>query len=154
MAKLPADAPPETPLDAPLDAFTGYLLKRAFNRVQDDLIRTLEPFGLRMLSFSALMVVAHTPDITQTQLGQALSVERSNVAVLLDGLEEAGLVTRNPVPGNRRAYALRVTLKGRRIADKAAEAVRTHESRLFATMPPADHAALRAALARFIAEGR
>ncbi|HSF63857.1 MAG TPA: MarR family transcriptional regulator [Paracoccaceae bacterium] len=153
MAKLPAEAPPEAPLDAPLGAFTGYLLKRAFNRVQDDLIRTLEPFGLRMLSFSALLVVARNPDITQTQLGQALSVERSNIAVLLDGLEESGLVTRNPVPGNRRAYALRATLKGRRTADKAAEAVRAHEARLFATLGD-DHAALRATLARFIADSR
>lgn len=153
MTKLPAPTPTDAPLDAPLGVFTGYLMKRAFNRLQDDLTRTLEPFGLRMLSFSALTVVAHAPDITQTQLGQALSVERSNVAVLLDGLEEAGLVTRNPVPGNRRAYALRVTLKGRRVADKAAAAIRAHEARLFAALGEADHTALRAALGRFIAAG-
>lgn len=151
MARLPAPTPAPLP-DDPLAQFTGYLLKRAFNRVQDDLARTLDPFGLRMLSFSALTVVARHPDITQTQLGQALSVERSNVAVLLDGLEEAGLVTRNPVPGNRRAHALRATLKGRRLADRAAEAVRAHEARLFASLGD-DHAALRATLARFIAAG-
>jgi DNA-binding MarR family transcriptional regulator len=134
-----------------LEQFTGYLMKRAFNVVQADLARVLEPFGLRMLSFSTLLVVVDQPDITQTQLAQALSVERSNIVVLLDALEEAGLLTRNPVPNNRRAYALRATLAGRRLAERAREAVAAHEARLFAVLSEAEHAALRRALGKLMA---
>lgn len=134
--------------DARLEQFTGYLMKRAFNVVQSDLARVLDPFGLRMLSFSTLMVVIDNPDITQTQLAQALSVERSNIVVVLDVLEEAGLLKRNPVPRNRRAYALRATLAGQRLAEKASRAVAEHEARLFSGLTASEHAVLRTALGR------
>jgi DNA-binding MarR family transcriptional regulator len=154
MTGTPADPSPEPGAtdggvsDARLEQFTGYLMKRAFNVVQSDLARVLEPFGLRMLSFSTLMVVIDNPDITQTQLAQALSVERSNIVVVLDTLEEAGLLNRNPVPRNRRAYALRATLAGQRLAEKACKAVAAHEARLFGGLSPAEHAVLREALGR------
>jgi DNA-binding MarR family transcriptional regulator len=137
--------------DGGLQQFTGYLMKRAFNIVQADLTRVLEPFGLRMLSFSTLIVVIEHPDITQTQLAQALSVERSNIVVLLDALEAAGLLSRNPVPHNRRAYALRATLAGQRLAERAQKAVAEHEARLFAVLSDAEHAALRRALGKLMA---
>jgi DNA-binding MarR family transcriptional regulator len=146
-AEPPKESQDREVSDARLERFTGYLMKRAFNVVQADLARVLEPFGLRMLSFSTLMVVIDNPDITQTQLAQALSVERSNIVVVLDVLEEAGLLNRNPVPRNRRAYALRATLAGQRLAEKAAKAVAEHEARLFGSLSPAEHGVLRQALA-------
>lgn len=153
MTEAKADLPTEGDVsdrvvsDARLQQFTGYMMKRAFNVIQSDLARVLEPFGLRMLTFSTLMVVIDNPDITQTQLAQALSVERSNIVIVLDMLEEAGLLNRNPVPRNRRAYALRATLSGQRLAEKACKAVAEHEARLLRTLTPAEHATLRMALA-------
>lgn len=157
MAKLPTKSSAARPRgdqsaerdvsDARLEQFTGYLMKRAFNVVQSDLARVLEPFGLRMLSFSTLMVVIDNPDITQTQLAQALSVERSNIVVVLDALEEAGLLNRNPVPHNRRAYALRATLAGQRLTERACKAVTEHEAQLFARLSADEHRVLRAGLA-------
>jgi DNA-binding MarR family transcriptional regulator len=143
---------PDPEADLRLRRFTGYLMKRAFNVVQDDLTRVLEQFDLRLLSFSALQIVVEFPDITQTQLAQMLDVERSNIVVVLDKLEDAGLLTRNAVPNNRRAYALRTTLAGRRLAEKAINAVAEHEARLFAGIDPDDLARMRAALAK-IAQG-
>lgn len=139
--------------DGGLGQFTGYLMKRAFNVLQADLTRVLEPFGLRMLSFSALMVVRENPDITQSQLAQALSVERSNVVLVLDALEEAGLVRRHAVRNNRRAHALAVTPAGRRLAEKARAAVAAHEARLFEDLAPEEQATLRTTLARIAEKG-
>lgn len=139
-------ATPQTAPDSPLDGLTGYLMKRAFSAVQDDLTRVLEPFGLRMLSFSALAVVADHPGISQSHLARALSVERSNMVLLLDGLEQAGLITRNAVPGNRRAHALRATAEGAELAVRALSAVRAHEARLFAPLSPAELASLHRSL--------
>ena len=150
MTKTKTDASQEPePVPAPrLRQFTGYLMKRAFNVVQEDLTRVLDQFGLRMLSFSALQVVVDHPDITQTQLAQTLDVERSNIVVVLDKLEESGLLTRNMVPNNRRAYALRTTLAGRKLAEKAMRAVEEHEAQLFAHMTAEELAQMRAALGR------
>lgn len=140
-----SDAPtsPDALADLVLGPFTGYLLKRAYNAVRDDLARTLDPFGLRMLSFSALMVVARQPGITQTQLSQALAMERSNVVALVDGLEAAGLLTRDPVPENRRAHALRPTRAGLARLDQAQAAVEAHEAAIFGRLAEGEEAILR-----------
>lgn len=137
--------------DSGLHAFTGYRMKRAFSLVQADLHTALAPLGLRMVSFSALIIVADNPGITQSRLAQTLAIERSNIVVVIDALEQAGLLTRKQVPHNRRAHALRATLAGLRMRDKACRAVEAHESRCFAALTEAEHDALRSALARLLA---
>ena len=132
--------------DENLRQFIGYNMKRAFLLVREDMARAIEPLGLRMMTFSALAIVVENPDISQTQLSQALSLDRSGMVVLVDDLENADLITRNRVPGNRRAYALRTTLKGQRVWKKADAAVRDHEARLFSNLNAEDLDRLRMTL--------
>ncbi len=139
---------PDAVSDAPLRAFVGYQMKRAFNAVQADLGRTLEPFGLRMLTYSALALIVENPGLRPSQLAQALAVERANVVVYVDQLEEAGWVTRAPAPGDRRAYALRCTLAGRRLYARAQKAVQAHDDRLLSGLSADEAAIVRKALAQ------
>lgn len=134
--------------DAALRQFVGYGMKRAFNVLQADLARTLEPLGLRMLTFSALSMIVENPGLRPSQLAAALSVERANVVVYVDRLEEAGWVTRAPCPDDRRAYALQCTITGRRVYDKAVEAVRAHDRRMLDGLREVEIAAVRKALMR------
>ncbi|WP_299048371.1 MarR family transcriptional regulator [uncultured Tateyamaria sp.] len=138
--------------DAALRQFVGYNMKRAFNVLQADLARTLEPFGLRMLTFSALSMIVENPGLRPSQLAGALSVERANVVVYVDRLEEAGWVTRAPCADDRRAYALQCTIAGRRVYDKAVAAVRAHDRRMLDGLRAVEIAAVKKALARI--EGR
>lgn len=128
--------------DAPLRNLAGYRLKRAFAVIQADLARVLEPFGLRMIPFSALLVVSRSPGLGQGHLAAALAVERSNLVAPLDGLVRQGLVRREPVPGDRRAMALVATEAGQALADAALEAVQAHESRLLSGVTASDLAAV------------
>lgn len=116
--------------DATLRSLAGYNLRRASNAVQSDLVEALAPFKLRMITFSALVLVVDNPGMRQSQLADALAIERSNLVVIVDDLEARDLVTRNPTPGDRRAYALRATLAGRRLCEKALRAVIAHETRV------------------------
>jgi len=133
--------------DAVLRDLVGYRMKRAFAVIQADLARVLDPFGLRMIPFSALMVIVRQPGIGQGQLAAALAVERSNLVAPLDGLEKRGLIRREPVPGDRRALALRPTRAGMALAEDALAAVRAHEARLMAGVAGADVTALMRACA-------
>jgi len=128
--------------DAVLRDLAGYRLKRAFAVIQADLQRVLAPFGLRMIPFSALLVIARNPGIGQGQLAAALAMERSNLVAPLDALARRDLIRREPVPDDRRALALMPTPAGTALADTAFEAVRAHEARLFADVSPDDLAAL------------
>ncbi|AXI48071.1 MarR family transcriptional regulator [Sulfitobacter sp. SK012] len=117
--------------DETLREFMGYHMKRAFNVVQADLSLTLKPFGLRMLTYSALVLIVDNPGLSQSQLAAAMDVERPNLVVIIDALEQRALIIRERVPTDRRAYALMATLAGRQLYDKAIAAVKAHEERVF-----------------------
>lgn len=138
--------------DAALRDFVGYGMKRALNTVQTDLTATLEPFGLRMLTYSALTLIVQNSGLRPSQLASALAVERANVVVYVDQLEQAGWVSRAPAPGDRRAYALQCTLAGRRLWNRADVAVRAHDARMLSGLSEEDVGVLRRALA--LIEGR
>lgn len=116
--------------DATMRNFVGYRMKRAFNVIQDDLARTLKPFELRMLTYTALVLIVDNPGMRQSQLADAMDIERPNLVVLLDELERRELIIRDRVPTDRRAYALKATLAGRQLYEAAVAAVTAHEERL------------------------
>lgn len=66
-----------------------------------------------------LATIADTPDITVSQLGQALSVHVSTASNQLDKLARAGLVERLRGDTDRRVVRLRLTDKGKDIVARA-----------------------------------
>ncbi|HCQ66962.1 MAG TPA: MarR family transcriptional regulator [Rhodobacteraceae bacterium] len=140
--------------DATLRGLVGYNMKRAFMAVSADLARTLAPFDLRMLTFTALTLVADNPGLSQSQLAQAMTVERPNLVVIVDELETRGLITRDRVPTDRRTYALRITVEGARLLAGAARAVGAHENLMMGGLAKAEEAALISTLNRIEASGK
>ena len=116
--------------DASLRQFTGYHMKRAYNVLRSDLARCLEPFGLRITTYSTLNLIVENPGVRQSELALALDIERPNMVVILDDLEQRGWVDRRRVETDRRAYALYATLSGQRVCKKAIAADRASEGRL------------------------
>lgn len=139
--------------DNTLREFSGYGMKRAFNAIQTDVNATLAPFDLRMVTFSALVVIVDNPGLRQSQLADLLSIERPNLVVIVDELERRELITRERATDDRRAYALQVTLAGRRLHDKALAAVRAHEARMTAGLTEAERAELIRMLGRIERNG-
>jgi DNA-binding MarR family transcriptional regulator len=140
--------PPTTISDETLRRFLGYHMKRAFNVVQADLTATLKPFDLRMLTYTALVLICDNPGLSQAQLASAMDIERPNLVVIIDELERRELINRNRVPTDRRAYALIPTLAGRRLCDQAVSAVEAHEAKLFAGLDKDMRAAMVAILSK------
>lgn len=132
--------------DATLRGFVGYHMKRAFNVIQADLTKTLKPLDLRMLTYSALVIIVDNPGLSQSQLAEAIDVERPNLVVIVDELEHRDLITRDRVPSDRRAYALVSTLKGRRLYETAIRAVTAHEAELLRGLDPVDRQTIVAAM--------
>ncbi len=66
--------------------------------------------------FNVLNLLADQPDgLTQSELGRALIVHRSNVTGLVDRLERRGLLVRRKPAGDRRAWRVELTPAGRRL---------------------------------------
>lgn len=151
--KKPADAP-DAISDATLRRLVGYSMKRAFMVIRADLGRTLDPFGLRMTTFTALTLISDNPGLSQTQLAQAMAVERPNLVVIVDELETRGLITRDRVPTDRRTYALSITPEGQDLLTRATEAVHAHENAIMGGISEAEEAALIATLTRIETSAR
>jgi DNA-binding MarR family transcriptional regulator len=128
--------------DRSLRAFVGYNMKRSYMTIQHDLLKCLEDFELRLSTFSALLLICDNPDMTQSQLALALNVERSGVVLLVDELESRDLISRNKVPTDRRSYALRATLAGMRLRDKAHARICAHEDALMNGLTETERAQL------------
>lgn len=133
---------PESLNDGSLRQFAGYNLRRAYLAIHDDLTRQLAALELRTITFSALCMIADNPDIIQSRLAEALSMERPNLVVVIDELEQRGFITRTRLASDRRAYALRVTLSGRRLCGKALKTIAAHEDRLLAVLDAAERRTL------------
>lgn len=135
-------------LDVTLRGFVGYAMKRAFLGIQSDLNRVLAPLNLRMMTFSALVVIADNPGLRPAHLAEALAVERPNLATLLAELEKDGLITRNPARDDGRALALHPTEAGCALCARAVTAVRAHEARITAALEQTERETLVRALQR------
>lgn len=142
-----APVPPDAASDAALSGLLGYRLRRAWLAVQSDLADTLRPFDLRMITFSALVLVEANPGLNQAQLARLMAVERPNLVMIIDEMERRGLIVRHRAHKDRRAYALDVTPEGRGLCQQAQAAVNAHEARLFAGLSQADRAAIETVLA-------
>ena len=60
--------------------------------------------------------------VSPTHLSQRQNVSKNTISVLLRGLEEQGLIERSPVPGDRRAFQIRLTDAGRTLVETTAPA--------------------------------
>lgn len=154
MGNVARDPRNEPVSDAALRGLVGYNLKRAFNAMQADLTRTLDPLGLRMITYSALALIVDNPGLRPSQLAKALTVERANVVAYVDQLEKAGWVERHPSETDRRAHALHSTLQGRRVYARAEAAVRVHDRKMLGGLRQVEIAALNKGLAAIEAQGR
>ncbi|MCU0829159.1 MAG: MarR family transcriptional regulator [Tabrizicola sp.] len=145
-----AEAPDQTAeTDRHLSAFIGYAMKRALSIVQADFARTLADYDLRAVSFSALSIIVGEPGLTQTQLADALQIERSNLVTIIDELAGRNLIIRAPVAQDRRRHALMPTTAGKQLAAAAQASAIDHERRLFACLTEGERAELQRILRKF-----
>jgi DNA-binding MarR family transcriptional regulator len=79
-------------------------------------IESLElPFSLTGARFTLLLTLYFARDnlLAQNEISRELSVSRTNITNLIDGLERDGLVERVPNPADRRVSYARLTDEGR-----------------------------------------
>ncbi|MFE1598052.1 MarR family winged helix-turn-helix transcriptional regulator [Methylobacterium sp. ID0610] len=115
---------------------------RSWRRAADAVVTA---YGLTEATALPLLLIGRLGgDPRQSALAEALGIEGPTLVRLLDQVEEAGLVTRQEDPTDRRAKVLRLTEAGRaRVGAIEAEFDRLR-ARLFADVPDEDlHAALR-----------
>jgi len=108
----------------------GFLLRRAQLSVLGRLIGALAPLELRPAQFSVLALIEANPDLGQSELCEALGIQRPNFVAMLDELESRGLTKRRPSRLDRRIKTLALTPKGTRVFRRAVTVHAANEARL------------------------
>lgn len=120
----------------PLLDLPGYSLRRAASAMMAEFGARLEPLQLRIADVSAMLVIAANADVTASQLGRMLDIQRANMVPLLNRLEAAGLLTRRPLDG--KSHSLHLTPAGDARLAEARKAIETFETSLVGRIP-AEH---------------
>ncbi|HEV2812832.1 MAG TPA: MarR family transcriptional regulator [Solirubrobacteraceae bacterium] len=132
----------------PLSDWTGYRINGLARRMREESDRALEPLGLSVKHFGALLALAEHGALAQHQLGQELRVDRTSMVALVEDLERAGHVARARNPADRRAYVIELTAAGKAARREAEKRLRQVERELLSALSAAERRQLVELLAR------
>jgi DNA-binding MarR family transcriptional regulator len=111
--------------DEPEDVYASMRAVTSIMRAQQILIGELDallrPYGITFSRFEALVLLAYTRSgsLPLNKVGERLQVHATSVTNVIDRLEAAGLVRREPNPRDGRGTLAVITDEGRAVAKKA-----------------------------------
>lgn len=123
----------------------GYRLKKAAAALRGAMDQVLREHDLTVPQYASLEMLDQRPGISGAELARRTFVTRQSSAVVLRGLERAGLVTRTAAEHGR-ALPIRLTAEGDARLAAARTAVYEVERRMTAALPAARMRALLADL--------
>jgi DNA-binding MarR family transcriptional regulator len=96
-------------------------IMRAHQILIAELDAMLRPFGITFSRYEALVLLVHSHEgsLPLSKIGERLQVHATSVTNVIDRLEAAGLVRREPNPRDGRGILAVITDEGRKVADKA-----------------------------------
>ena len=130
----------------------GFLLSKLGFECHRQCIQALDPVGLHPPHAGLLRCVAAAEGQSQQALADALAIPPSRIVAIVDDLEEKGLVERRLNPADRRARALFLTTKGRRVLAQATDRMAKIEEELCAPLTAAERDRLRDLLRKIASE--
>jgi DNA-binding MarR family transcriptional regulator len=110
-----------------------------------------EPLGLTPRDAGVLRLLVQNPGISQRALADRLGAVPSRVVVLIDALEERGLVSRTRSETDRRNYQLHLTQQGQAVMRDLRGVASRHEAGLMAPLSDREQRDLHAILAKLAA---
>ena len=124
---------------------------RAFNRFYTRKLGVLDqqllksPFSLS--EARVLYELAHRDDLSAKEIGIELGLDPGYLSRIIQNFDENGLITRKPLPSDRRQYRLSLTAKGRQAFAKLDRSSHDDVADLLAKLPRGDGKRLIEAMA-------
>jgi len=99
---------------------------------------------------SVLVALAKNPGVDQRTLGEAVSLDRSTAADVIERLMKRGFLERTRDPKDRRRNVLRLTTNGMDLLNAIGPRSEAMNEHLISVLPPEDQAALIQLLRKFV----
>lgn len=91
---------------------------RAYNECQTTLAARFAPLGVSLLEHEIVMNLLRTPGLTQRQLSERCFSAKSGISMLIARMEKDGMVQRQSLPKDQRAWSISLTEDGLVLASK------------------------------------
>jgi MarR family transcriptional regulator for hemolysin len=128
------------------------LLHRTGHALETELTARLAEIGLTPRARCVLSSALGT-ELTQTEIADMISIDKTTMVVTMDALESAGYAERRPSPTDRRARVVVVTEQGRAIVAKADDVYRDVVGSVLGSLPDDEREGMVNGLTRLV-EGR
>jgi len=119
-----------------LESLLVHLLHRAVQEADAVFMQHVGEGGLTPRQFAVLLTVAQQPNANQTHLVEMTGIDRSTIADLVRRLVRQGLLQRRRTKEDARAYAIRLSEKGRETLRVAEPAARRADAVILSLLPP------------------
>jgi DNA-binding MarR family transcriptional regulator len=134
--------------DIKVTEFAGQLFFRLWRAAHTRTSDALNSIGLTPALFSLLNVLGAREGAIQQELSSDMGIDPSAMVTLIDELESAGLAERRRRPGDRRAWEVAITPKGRRSLERARRSVTKVEDEVLGGLSASERRQLLALLRR------
>ncbi|MFF7896910.1 MarR family winged helix-turn-helix transcriptional regulator [Streptomyces sp. NPDC007907] len=138
---------PEAPLPA-IRSLPSWLLGRAAARGRALVAEALAAEDMRMWHHVVLSAVRDLAPVAQADLGRGIGLDPKDLVGVLNDLQSAGLVVREPDPKDRRKNAVSLTERGARLLKRCEKAARAANDELLAPLSAAERDQFMAMLLR------
>lgn len=118
----------------PRGAGPAFLLAQIGAHAAGCFAKRLSPLKLAPPDAGILHILRSSPGISQQELAGKLGAHPSRVVVLIDGLEQRGLVERRPKVDDRRQYSLFLSPQGTAALDDIGRVAREHQEDLLRSL--------------------
>lgn len=134
--------------DIEVAEFAGQLLFRLWRASHTRTADALDPIALTPALFALLNVLGARDGAIQQQLSSDMAIDPSAIVKLINELESAGLAERRRRAGDRRAWEVAITPKGRRTLARARRVITQVEAEVLGGLTDADRRQLLTLLRR------
>ena len=135
-----------------LNDLFGFHLRQAYTPFGQAYREAAANFKLKPSQFTVLALVKHNPGRRQSELAEALNIERSNFVPIIDALESRGLLTRGKSPEDRRSNSIEITPKGKAVVTEATAPVLAESKNAAAVLSDREQATLKKLLCKLYAD--
>lgn len=126
----------------------GYLLHRAAAALRTEVTATvLEPLELSFPQYICMRVLSHAPGLSNAELARDVNVSPQAMNVVVQALQERGMVARPVTVSSGRSLPAELTREGTALLEAIDGGVRDAEAKVLAPLDDHDQRTLRRLLA-------
>jgi DNA-binding MarR family transcriptional regulator len=114
----------------------GFMIRRAHQIAVGLFLEETGELGITTTQYGILFLLKHRPGVDQISVAKLLGLDRSTVGMVVQKLEQAGLIGRGVGAHDRRRRSLHLTRAGEAMLTRLAQPARRAQARILSVLEP------------------